>query len=484
MAGLGAPTEPLGDLDGPVAVADRAGTIAVLNAGWVVGWAVGTADRWQVAAAEAAVRTRLVDSMPVVATAMRVPGGDVVQRAAATRRGSGRGVVLEYINETTGPVSLALAVSGSVSKAQVRGPCVLADGRVALELDRAPGGAVAVSDGDVWRAVQSGPRAGDGAARSRSGLAAAAVVVPLAAGIPLRVTVPVAGERVEALSPGKVAAGWLALVSRGASLAMPDETAEQAWQRGIAACILAAGGADITAASRAAVVLDRVGLADEADRGREILLRALASSRPSPGDAAAGLRTLASRRLRGGRVSGLAEWAGPLVDTAGDRLDAFTLEQVASALEQEAPAAARDARRLLAETTATVPASSPAPSRGDLGEIIRLSAAFGGDGLAGIEAVLDCLVTEAADRLVVGPALPDEWDGSPLDVRDLATRHGLLSFSVRWHGTHPALLWELVPASLSVPRADGDGPTLRCGLDESWRSPMLAGEALLRSHES
>ena len=479
MAGCGAPTELLGDLQGPVAVADRAGTIAVLDAGWGVGWAVGAGDRWHVAAEEAAVRTRLVDGMPVVATAMRVPGGDVVQRAAATRRGSGRGVVLEFVNETTGPVSLALAVSGSISKAQVRGSCLLADGRVALELDHAPGGAAAVGDGDVWRAVRSDPPAGDGAARSRSGLAAAAAVVPLAAGVPRRVTVPVAGEPVEAQSPGRVAAGWLALVSRGASLALPDEIAEQAWQRGIAACILAAGGADTVTVSRAAVVLDRVGFADEADRGREMLLRALATSWPAPVDAAAGLRALASRRLRGGRVSGLAEWAGPLVEAAGDCLDAVALEQVASALEPEAPAAARDARRLLAETTSPVPASSTAPSRGDLSEIIRLSAAFGGDGLVGIEALLDSLVAESQDQLLIAPALSRAWQGASIDLRSLETRHGRLSFSVRWHGSRPALLWELTPADRSATGGPGDGVALRCGLDPSWSGPGPAGEALL-----
>lgn len=474
-AGGGAPTEPLGDLEGPVAVADRAGTIAVLDAGWGVGWAVGTGDRWHVAAQEAAVRTRLVDGMPVVATAMRVLAGDVVQRAAAVRDGSGRGVILEFVNATAGPVTLGLAVSGSISKAQVRGSCLMADGLVALELDRAPGGAVAVSDGDVWTAVRPGPPAGDCAARSRSGLAAAAVLVPLAVGVPLRVIVPVAGEPVEARSPEQVAAGWLALVSRAASLALPDDTAERAWPRGIAACILAAGGSDVGTASRAAVVLDRVGLAEEADRGRETILRALASSRLGAVDAVAGLRALASRRLRSGSVSGLAEWAGPLVDVAGDRLDAFTLEQVAAALEQEAPAAARDARRLLAETTSRTPVPPRAVPDDRVEAAVRYSAAFGGDGLGGIEALLDCLVAETADQVVMAPALPAAWRGASADALSIVTRHGTLSFSVRWHGERPAILWELVPPA---PRPVSP-VALSCGLDAFWSSASPTGEALL-----
>ena len=478
MAGDWVRTELLGDLDGPVAAVDRAGTIALLDAGWRVGWGVGAVDRWHIAAEEKAVRTRLVDGMPVVATSMRVPGGDVVQRGAAVRGALGRGVVLEFVNESGGPVSVALVVSGSISTAQVRGSCLLADGRVALELDRAPGGAAAVSDGEVWRAVRAGPPAGDCEARSRSGLAAAAVLVPLAVGVPLRLTLPVAGGPVEARPPERVAAGWLSLVSRAASVALPDETAERAWLRGIAACILAAGGAGgagAARASRAAVVLDRVGLPDEADRGREVILRASAGSRPAAGDAVAGLRALASRRLRSGRISGLAEWAGPLVDAAGDHLDALTLEQVVSALEPEAPAAARDARRLLAETPAPDPVTPSAASDDRVEAAVRDSIAFGGDGLAGIEAVLDCLVAEAADHVVMAPALPAAWRGASADALSIVTRHGTLSLSVRWHGSRPAVLWDL-----QQPRsAEGSAVGLRCGLDPSWSAPGSAGEALL-----
>ena len=519
-------TELLGDLDGPVAVADHAGTIAVLDTGWRVSWAVGAGDRWHVAVEEAAVRTRLVHGMPVVATSMRVAGGDVVQRAAAVRDGSGRGVVVEFVNESCGPVSVAVALSGSISTAQVRGSRLLADGRVALELDRAPGGAAAVSSGDVWGAVRSGPPAGDCEARSRSGLSAAAVLVPLAVGVPLRMTVPVVGGPVDVRPPEQVAAGWLALVSRAASVALPDEAAQRAWRRGIAACIMAAGGADIVTASRASVVLDRVGLADEADRGRETIVRALevepigvrerlgaarpwavahefrrpvsaannsgnetaatrrspahprlllADSRLSAVKAVAGLRALASRRLRSRRVSGLAEWAGPLADAAGDHLDAATLEQVATALEPEAPAVARDADRLLTEATARAQMTPSAGSGDRVEAAVRDGVTFGGDGLAGIEAVLDCLVAEAADHVVMAPALPAAWRGASADAVSIVTRHGTLSFSVRWHGSRPAVLWDLVPPTPRLlPPA-----VLRCGLDESWSAPASAGEALL-----
>ena len=472
---IGGAKEPLGDLDGPVAAVDRSGTVAPVGAGWRVGWAVGAEDRWHIAAEEAAVRSHLIDEMPVTATAMKVPGGDVVLRAAAARDAAGRGVVLEFMNDTPVPVSLALGVTGSIDSARVRGSCLLVDGRVAVDLRRAPGGAAAVDDGEVWRAVRAGPPAGDCEARSRAGLAAAAAVVPLAPRMPLRATVSVEGGSAgNAGSPEEAAAGWGTVVARAASVDLPDGTAVRAWRRGIAASIVAAGDTELEAAARAAVVLDRVGLPDEADRARAALVGAAECSRLAPSAAAAAVQALASRRLRAGRASGLADLAGPLAAAAGDCLDPGTLEQVAAALDAEAPAAARDARRLLAKKTSRASISQPAATAGGLTAAVRSSVAFGGDGLAGIEALLDCLVAEGVDHLLMVPAPLEAWRGVSMDVSSLVTRHGVVSFSVRWHGARPAVLWDLHP-----PRVDDPVPTMRCGLDECWASAALAGESLL-----
>jgi hypothetical protein len=56
-------------------------------------------------------------------------------------------------------------------------------------------------------------------------------------------------------------------------------------------------------------------------------------------------------------------------------------------------------------------------------------------------------------------------------VHDLPTASGTLSFAVRWHGSRPALLWEV----------EGEGPVhLRApGLDPAWSSTERRGEALL-----
>lgn len=70
------------------------------------------------------------------------------------------------------------------------------------------------------------------------------------------------------------------------------------------------------------------------------------------------------------------------------------------------------------------------------------------------------------------PWLPPEWRGQALEVHGLPTAAGRLSFALRWHGTRPALLWELA----------GEGPDVALGssgLDPDWSAGGRRGEALL-----
>ena len=84
------------------------------------------------------------------------------------------------------------------------------------------------------------------------------------------------------------------------------------------------------------------------------------------------------------------------------------------------------------------------------------------------------LVREVADGLALCTMLPAAWDHQPLDVRNAPTHAGLLSFSVRWHGERPALLWELTP------HADVGSVRITCpGLDPAWSTQEPRGEALL-----
>jgi hypothetical protein len=67
--------------------------------------------------------------------------------------------------------------------------------------------------------------------------------------------------------------------------------------------------------------------------------------------------------------------------------------------------------------------------------------------------------------------------GVDLEVHDAPTRHGRLSFALRWHGGHPALLWELIPTAGGSPRAvELRAPVLAPG----WSTVEPVGETLLR----
>ncbi len=63
------------------------------------------------------------------------------------------------------------------------------------------------------------------------------------------------------------------------------------------------------------------------------------------------------------------------------------------------------------------------------------------------------------------------WIGRSVEVHDLPTNFGAVSYALRWHGEHPALLWEL----------DADKPvriTARA-IDPEWATDERAGETLL-----
>lgn len=89
------------------------------------------------------------------------------------------------------------------------------------------------------------------------------------------------------------------------------------------------------------------------------------------------------------------------------------------------------------------------------------------DGL--LLALRSILVRERDTEITLLDALPPHWRGQPFAVHDAPTRHGLLSYAVRWHGERPALLWE-VPEHCTV-RAPG--------LDPEWSADESSGEALL-----
>ncbi len=98
---------------------------------------------------------------------------------------------------------------------------------------------------------------------------------------------------------------------------------------------------------------------------------------------------------------------------------------------------------------------------GPAGRLLRARAGLVHDVDAGIELLLD------------PPAA-----GVDLEVHDAPTRHGRVSFALRWHGEHPALLWELTPDEGARRRAPLEitAPVLAPG----WSTREAVGETLLR----
>ena len=87
------------------------------------------------------------------------------------------------------------------------------------------------------------------------------------------------------------------------------------------------------------------------------------------------------------------------------------------------------------------------------------------------------LVRETDEGLALVSMIPARWYGQGVEVHDAPTRFGTLSFALRWHGTRPALLWELEPHDPDT------AVVLTCpGLDPSWRTTERRGEALLAEH--
>jgi hypothetical protein len=189
------------------------------------------------------------------------------------------------------------------------------------------------------------------------------------------------------------------------------------------------------------------------------------------------------------RAAGQPEVADDAATAAGRLAD-----QVEQARSTDPP----DDQRLLdqlVELRGRIAAGEPS-AVAELGELARLGEPgsiadrYDGDGLpagelghdpgavaARASAVLDLAVRDDPDGPALLVAWPQQWWGRPLEAHGVRTRHGAVSFGLRWHGQRPAILWEIVPG----PGVDVDvAPVLTAPvLDPTWRGEGWTGEALL-----
>ncbi len=83
--------------------------------------------------------------------------------------------------------------------------------------------------------------------------------------------------------------------------------------------------------------------------------------------------------------------------------------------------------------------------------------------------------SEERPNLRLAAHWPAAWLGQPVEVHDVPTRIGTVSWAVRWHGERPALLWDVVPHD-----SGGEAPRVTApGLDPAFTATQWRGETLL-----
>ncbi|HKY14355.1 MAG TPA: hypothetical protein VJM33_05485 [Microthrixaceae bacterium] len=457
---------------GPLATVDDHGVVHLPEGASTLRWWVVSEERVHVPEREPAARHRRVDDAPIAETAVRVPGGDVVGRwYAIAGSGSRPRLALEVTNHSAAPVAVAVVV----------GPGVVTIDREAVDLDGVTlhlSRRVAASEFGTLDQLAEAVAGAPTFAAMRRDRGHGAVVVPLPHTQPLRLAV---GEPVTGDTPGpdQVAVGWSTQVDRGASLAHPDPGCRDDWEvlrRRVLVREHPDPVADAADRLRALLVL---GWVMEASEATDILIAAMAPSgelRTSAEPAivaAAAVAGLGSWSRSGVPVPSLEHLAGPTATAArrlgrrARRLQPAWRSHVASALESAA--ALMD---LLDEPRAA------AEMRDDGARFGRSEAGLSSGPGERLVALLEGIVAQRRDGIDLLASWRDTWNGQEIDVRDVATSWGTVSFSLRWHGARPALLWEIEPWEERPPTAP---PRLRLPVIDTgfeaaeWRGEVLVG---------
>jgi hypothetical protein len=115
---------------------DERGHVSV--SGVTLDWWVGAHDRWHVPADEASTRRRRLGAAPVWETTVRVPRGEVAQRAYGVAVADGSVIAVEVENRSPVPLTVGLVACFARGRVDVDGTLVRADGRPVLACSAAP----------------------------------------------------------------------------------------------------------------------------------------------------------------------------------------------------------------------------------------------------------------------------------------------------------------------------------------------------------
>lgn len=390
-------------------------------------WSIAAEDRWHFPDGEASTRQTSVAGTPVFETRVRIPNGDVVQHVWSASVDAGLSATLvEFTNESPMPIAIAL------SRADISTPRsfhVLPD------------------------ALRPWPSADRGIERPP-------LVIPLGHRARMRVAVAHAGsippDRIDAFAPwDTVARGWVSVTDAASTIHVPDradgvplEELIRAWRSEIA--LGDSGWVPDTVEESIPWIIAH----------RELLRMGLTECDP------AGVVTVLEPMVRHVRRNRSVE------------------PNIADALASGAYLLGRCDDRALADfgraLGRAVRRISGAPRADDAARILdwcprRMRSGIGDWTVPDLD-VVGVIEGEFARWSAAGEVTLFPEGIHPSRVGVDVEVHGVLagpahriSLAVRWHGQHPAVLWEL------------EGPPglmLRSGVNRQWTSSQSSGETL------
>lgn len=99
-----------------------------------------------------------------------------------------------------------------------------------------------------------------------------------------------------------------------------------------------------------------------------------------------------------------------------------------------------------------------------------------------LSTVLDVFVRESPASIQILPTWSELWFGKPIEVNNVRTRLGSVSFALRWSESRPIVLWEIEPG-VGVDRELLTPIVTSPGLDATWHGHGWTGEAIMGAVE-
>jgi hypothetical protein len=504
------------------------GGVVVVNQGTSeeisVSLLIGADDRWYVPEREITTRQQLIRNTPIVSTSVRIPSGDAIATHFGAVQSQRELAVIDVENRSKVPFVAALVLRGpGVQDVLIVNNVLKVGGFPLLHLAKKPTKCAAVKRGGDLEALVTSGGATD-VLPTIVGECEVAVLFPVTHGTTVRSALLLGVGNAAALAGTPVlsalgelhtlANGWQAQLRRSAVINTPNAELTKQFDAAAAALLLlaepaiASGNAlgvhDVTSIAQA---LTEAGLLAESGALLEDLeqrqgAKGVIADRPTDADAtlqsALSIRALAAHALYSGdrvfaetmapAIAGACEfvvkqekkapsegnvtaalwWAAALFDVAGD------------------PSAAKQARKQWITTGCSWPLAD-APMRA-LPPISR-----GGALVASDPRRIGAIVRSAIDHAVrlrpsdnreadvtcdLVSGYTSAWRGQKVDVRNVAVPGGFLSFSLRWHGERPAILWDVVDTKGNTVTSIGWALTAR-SIDPTWSSAIAKGEDLL-----